>query len=382
VSLARDATAECRRDGYAPCVAPRHRSRLALVAFTGLVACDPAAPSDFEIVGRAWPEADALFHREPRWLGGDAAYSVPLGGDRVLWLFGDSFVATSDALERSESRLVRNSIAIQEGLDPSTASITFHWREDATMPSSFFAEDGERWLWPLHGAVVDGTLVVFMTILRPTPGVGFGFEADGSRVAVIEDTSGDPLGWPITISEPPDLPEGLVPGGAVIVEDAHVVTLAVREPGDHAGFLVRWPRTVIGSGDLGGAEWWQDGAWIDATALDGEPTRVLDDASPESSLHFDADLDRWIHVRSEGFGATTIAVATAPEITGPWSGHARVFRPEESDRAMPFVYAGKGHPELEGADLVVTYASNSFDFAELVRDDTLYYPRFVRLDFL
>lgn len=25
---------------------------------------------------RAWPEADALFHRDARWLGGDAAYSV------------------------------------------------------------------------------------------------------------------------------------------------------------------------------------------------------------------------------------------------------------------------------------------------------------------
>lgn len=323
-----------------------------------------------------------LFHREPRWLGGDAAYSVPLGGDRTLWLFGDSFIATSDALERSESRLVRNSIAIQEGLDPSTASITFHWREDGAMPSSFFPEDGQRWLWPLHGAVVDGTLVVFLTILRPTPGVGLGFEADGSRVAILEDPSGTPDDWEIRVERPPDVPVGLIPGGAVIVEGEHVVTLAVREPGDHAGFLVRWPRTVIGSGYLGGAEWWQDGAWIEASALSGEPTRVLHDAGPESSLHFDADLDRWIHVRSEGFGATTIAVATAPEITGPWSGHTRAFRPEESDRAMPFVYAGKGHPELDGADLVVTYATNSFDFGELVRDDTLYYPRFVRLDFL
>lgn len=351
-----------------------------------LAACEPAGPTGFEVEARAWPEADALFHREPRWLGGDAAYTVPLGGDRVLWLFGDSFVATSDALVRSEARLVRNSIAVQDGLDPSTASIAFHWREDTATPSSFFAEDGERWLWPQHGAVIDGSLVIFLTILRPTPGVGFGFEADGSRIAVIDDPSGDPLRWSIMIEEPPELPEGLVPGAAVIVEETHVVTLAIREPGDHAGFLVRWPRSALAAGELAagelaGAQWWRDGAWIDAGALEGEPTRVLDDASPESSLHFDADLGQWIHVRSVGFGDTSIGVASAPAITGPWSGHTRVFRPEESMRASPFVYAGKGHPALEGADLVVTYASNSFDFAELLRDDTLYYPRFVRVDF-
>jgi hypothetical protein len=31
--------------------------------------------------------------------------------------------------------------------------------------------------------------------------------------------------------------------------------------------------------------------------------------------------------------------------------------------------------------LVATYASNSFDFDTLVRDSTLYYPRFVRISY-
>ena len=41
-----------------------------------------------------WPEADALFRSDPRWLGADDAYSVDLGGRRVLWLFADTFVST------------------------------------------------------------------------------------------------------------------------------------------------------------------------------------------------------------------------------------------------------------------------------------------------
>jgi hypothetical protein len=47
------------------------------------------------------------------------------------------------------------------------------------------------------------------------------------------------------------------------------------------------------------------------------------------------------------------------------------------------VYAAKAHPELAGpdpADLVVTYATNSFEFADLLTQEgerTLYWPRFV-----
>ena len=76
---------------------------------------------DYETSAQRDEEADALFHQDPRWLGGDAAYSIDLGDDRTLWLFGDSFIATSPALTRRESTLVRNSVAVMTGRDPLTA---------------------------------------------------------------------------------------------------------------------------------------------------------------------------------------------------------------------------------------------------------------------
>lgn len=51
----------------------------------------------------AWPEADKLFRSDPRWLGGDAAYSVDLGHGRVPWLFGDSFIADAPGQTRRQS---------------------------------------------------------------------------------------------------------------------------------------------------------------------------------------------------------------------------------------------------------------------------------------
>ncbi len=70
------------------------------------------------IVAEPWPAADKMFKRDHRWLGGDGASSIDLGGGRVLWLFGDSFIDARDRHLRGESVLIRNSVAIQFGHDP------------------------------------------------------------------------------------------------------------------------------------------------------------------------------------------------------------------------------------------------------------------------
>ncbi len=333
------------------------------------------------ISGAQWPEADALFRQDPRWLGADGAFSIPLGDGRVLWLFGDSFVAKTPANVRSQSTMVRNSVAVQTGDDPLTAAMTFHWHGSATAPASFWPEDGDRWYWPQHGVRLGPALVVFLSRVKPTPGHGLGFEADGWRAAVIDDASGSPAGWTPRLVTPASSPTGLVVGAAVNVVGDHVIALAQREPGNHTGYLVRWRSDDLAAGRLDAAEWWAgQRGWVAASRLEGDPTPILDDAGPECSLHFDAALERWVHVRSDGFGATTIVVSFAPQIEGPWSKPALAFRPPESDRPDAFVYAAKGHPELRGADLVTTYATNTMaGFDALVRDTSIYYPRFVRL---
>lgn len=146
-----------------------------------------------------WPEADLLFHKDPRWLGADDAYSVAVGGDRVLWLFADTFIATTDAHVRGESKFIRNSLAIQTGLDPSVASIEFHWR-DAGEPASFFPEKDDLWFWPGDGERVGEGLLIFLMAIRAVEG-GFGFEVAGSDAVWIADTDTSPNTWsPTTVA--------------------------------------------------------------------------------------------------------------------------------------------------------------------------------------
>jgi len=83
---------------------------------TGL-ATQPVEIPCFE--SAAWREADDLFRGDGYWMGADVASTVDLGGDRILWLFGDTWIDPSGAGTRQGARMVSNSVAIQTDGAPS-----------------------------------------------------------------------------------------------------------------------------------------------------------------------------------------------------------------------------------------------------------------------
>ena len=360
------------------------RASWALVAVALAVATTSCSQSpDAKVASAAtWPEADALFKQRPRWLGGDAAYSVDLGSGRSLWMFGDSFVATSAKHVRSESVMVRNSVALQTGSDPSSASMEFAWRGSEQEPSSYFPEDGAHWFWPLHGIALGDRLTVFLMRMKSTGEGSFGFEATGTVALGVDDVSGAVDDWTWRPIELPALEFPAVIGSAVLEHGSHVYAYTVEEPGDHDVYLLRWPKADFEAGGLAAPTWWSKGGWVEHAELGGRPTPVFRDAQTELSVTHDPRSERFVEVQSRGFGSTTIAVRFADRPEGPWSKMHTVFRPAESSRDDAFVYAGKGHGQLDGADLLVTYASNAKDFGTLIGDTSLYYPRFVRLRFV
>ncbi len=353
------------------------RSLPVVVATALLVAC-AGAPVTTPPSASAWPEADALFHRDPAWRGGDAAYSIDLGGSRTLWLFGDSFIARPGSDGRRGCAMVRNSIAVQEGTDPSRADITFHWRGTPDAPASWLPEDGDVWHWPLAGVRVDDAVTVFCTRVRRTQGDGpFAFRAVGWTAFALRDLGRPPAEWRCERLATFAAPFPVVVGTALVAHLDHVYAYALQEPGDHAVYLLRWPRRAFAAGQLNAPQWFDAGAWRPHTTLTRAPTPVLAAGAPEFSV---SAIERgFVMVQSLGFGATDLALRTAPAPEGPWSEPRVVFRPPESGLDGLFVYAGKAHPQLSGGDLIATYASNAWDFGRAVADETLYFPRFVRV---
>jgi hypothetical protein len=159
--------------------------------------------------------------------------------------------------------------------------------------------------------------------------------------------------------------------------------LALKQEGTHAGALVRFLASSLAVGNIDNPQWWAgpDRGWVVERDLGpGGPAFVIDDAGAESSLHWDQRIQSFIHIATYGFGAATIGMRTAPALTGPWSDPVQIYRPPESDGPRPFVYGAIAHPELQGPDtddLIVTYATNSFEFGDLFTEHGsahLYWP--------
>jgi hypothetical protein len=252
--------------------------------------------------------------------------------------------------------------------------MSFFWRNPRGAPSSYFAEDGTRWYWPSDGIQIGRALVVFLERVKENPRgtPGWNFEGDGWRLAVVADDSSSPTRSRPRIVMPPLASGRWMPGAALVRVGGYVVSLAISENGSGGiapGYLVRWRATDLAKGRLDRSRWWAGRrGWVAAPMLHGPPTAVIGNAIDGCSFSYDRTLRRWVFVRSEGFGATTIVASFARRLEGPWSKQRFAFRPPESDEPNPNVYAAKGHAELRGAELVVTYSTNT-------------YPHFVRLRF-
>lgn len=313
-----------------------------------------------------WIDADKLFRGSSKWAGADSAYSVPLKDDRILWLFGDTFTS------QDRSTMVHNSVGIQQGKDPSSSSIEFY--------QNFFPgdKDSGTYFWPGAGIFYENSLAVFRTHVISTEGEGLGFDVIDWSLVLFENTSGHPATWKRKIV-PSSIPfKGMMLGTALAMDKDHVFSLAYKHP---YGYVLRWKIQDFFRGNIENAEWWDSIiGWVSQRDLRELPSPIEAAAGPEASLHYEAAKRKWMIVRSMGFGDSRIGAWYADTVEGPWSNPEIIFNPSEGKIDGVLVYSAKSHPEISSKDfLAVTYSTNTLDFTRLVKDSSLYYPRFIRI---
>jgi len=114
----------------------------------------------------------------------------------------------------------------------------------------------------------------------------------------------------------------------------------------------------------------------------GDAARLCDGMASEYSVSWLPALRRYVLICTENGLSEKIIARTASNPWGPWSAAKVVYRcPEMKWDKGIFCYAAKAHPMLSSApdELLVTYAANAFDFAQVLDDARLYWPRFVRV---
>jgi hypothetical protein len=358
------------------------KATLRFPLFSWFLLCQLACGTPVSQMATSWPEADKLFLRDRHWVGGDGAYSINLGGGRILWLFGDSWIDKDGEGKRKGATLVSNSLAIQEGADPSRASIRFYWGDKGSRPESFFPGNGNVRYWPGHGLLLGDKLLLFLMEVHHVEG-GLGFEVRGWSAVLVSNPGDEPCKWDVRWLDCPESGRGIVVGsGAVLVSGGFVHSFSGQEPGPkHDVFLVRWPLGDIGAGKLEGLQWWcgKVQGWVLGTRGEVAAKPVFGKGQTEFTVHFDPVQSCFVQTQTEGFGKAVVVQRFAQELTGPWSGKVKVFDPPENRFGRIMVYQGKAHPHLRGTGLVLTYCTNSFEFADHFKEPWLYFPRFVKV---
>lgn len=330
------------------------------------------------IVAERWDEAGKIFRSDPRWLGGDGATSVDLGHGRVLWLFGDSFIDPTCSGSRRTDDLVRNSIAIQTGYDPSSASMRFFWKMKDGRPAAFFDGRGDRWYWPASGIMAGKHLLLFLMEVRPDSNE-LGFEACGWKAVWVENPHDEPDLWSLAYLKSPQRSPIVVGSGNPLFTGGFLQVFAA-DPGDRSVYLVRWPERDARTGTLTSPQWWtgRRAGWVGTGASGAKPCRVMKDGQMEFTVEYRPDLKRYLQVQTLSVLDPCLAVSASASTTGPWDARTCFYHPP--DRHVPgrLIYAGKSHPMLKGADMVFSYVVNSTSEKHVLGDMTIYFPVMLR----
>ncbi|GAB4318099.1 MAG: hypothetical protein Kow0059_11380 [Candidatus Sumerlaeia bacterium] len=361
--------------------------------FQPAVAADsssPAPPPPLDVIeAESDPMLDGLLAPRKRgFLGADGAASVPLGGGRVLWIFGDTLLGTQRDGKR-EGPIVHNTIAIQTTTQDGPGEATFYWDLTDRVPGDFFhppSFDAPFWYWPGTGLMHEGRVYVFLTrVVRDAGSGGFAFLPGPCVLVRVNNPSAPPDAWRLTWTE-----MGVGDGhfninAGALIEGEWVYLLGYDDgpddkPEDRAAILARMPLAALDAPDPGGAlEFWSDGrTWRP------RPDALLPLFRPgmtESSLTFDPVRRRYIAVVIKPF-TPDLCLVSAESLTGPWSEPQKIFNiPCLSRHNSVHAYAGRAHPELSSSpdELIITYVCNTTDFWSMFGMMDIYYPRFVRV---
>lgn len=354
--------------------------RSIVLTFLCLLCCGPLHAAEF--VASIAPDLNAPFRTTNGWTGADGAYSIPLSRNKTLWLFSDSWVGKVRDGKRTDTKMINNTIAIQEhGKAPK-----FYYRTNATGAAESFIKpvDGRGFYWLFHGTRTrDGLFFFLRQVEIVNPKSVFGFRGFNTALAHIKNPDDHPLKWRIEQVQFPfaeyDGKYSTVFGAAVMKDKGFVYIYGNRsapEKADKGMLVARVPERKFAVFD----EWrfFSNGEWKSDFK---SATPICAEAPSEASVSYWPALKKYVFVHTIGLSGT-VAIRTGDTPVGPWSEPIEIYKaPEMNYPAKVFVYAGKAHPQLSKKrdELIITYASNSFDIFEIIKDARLYYPHFLRV---
>ena len=346
----------------APVVSPwADRSR---VTAAGYVATDVGCAS-----GTSAGALDAFFNdRIGPVIGHDYQHVYPLGGNRYLWLFQDTFVDYSGtAGSLGQAAFDHNTAMLQDG-----SCFTLYHRGSIDKPTSFENGTGERrlskWFWPMGGQTFDGKVYVFWAEMtkdgyEPAPPNGLGWHPARTWLAVYDAQTLARLSF----AAAPNSGVQPIYGYAVDSDEEYTYLFGnnfeqnlQREGGyfngPHSGTVMWLARVPLGNFGAPPEYRTADGWSYDA----GASVPIAQRYWAENPMQPRRLNGQWVAVtKVNGYWGESLSVDVANDPWGPWTTtEARGIAPRGGDPLMN-TYHAHLMPWLDGGSLVVSISQNA-----------------------
>lgn len=364
--------------------------KVRLIILSGVFICGCTSAQTPDYSADPLPEYDALFCKTTGWTGADGAYTAALTDNVTLWLYSDTWIGDVIDGKHKDATMINNTIALQQGKDPATASVKFFWQTTKDgKPAAFIRPaDGKGWFWLCDGIAADEKLYLFlMQIVKTDEKSVFGFEQVGTWLGRVQNPNEAPSRWQI---EQYKIPFGryskngnMFFGSAVMRHGDFIYIYGADENwgkgmSGRSMIIARVPYNKVA--DFNQWRFFKNGKWqTDTTDI----SRLFNGIATEYSVCYQPGIKRYVAVYTENGMSKNIMMRLAPTPAGPWGSARRVFECPEADRHKTyFCYAAKAHPEIsEQNELIITYVCNSTDFWQMATDAGIYRPRFVKIKF-
>jgi hypothetical protein len=330
---------------------------------------------------------DALFARYAGWTGADGDYSVALSDKVTLWLYSDTWVGKVRANRHVDSTMINNSVALQHGKDPRTATVKFFYGKvkNGKPTALIIPADGQGRFWLHHGVLTEKGLYLFMMQIDST--ADGGFKQIGEWLGHVSNPDALPSKWHITQRKIPFgrfSAQGDTVFGSSLLKDNGFIYIYGNDEDIEDGSYHRKHMIVarVAEDDLADFDKWRfytNGDWQPDFK---KASRLCPNIANEYSVSYQPSVGKYVMVYTENGISKNIVLRIAPTPYGEWSEPTIVYQcPESAWNAKIVCYAAKAHLTLsmKPDELIVTYIASSSDFFHMAGDARLYRPRFLRL---
>lgn len=304
--------------------------------------------------------ATSFFKRTDGLVAGDGGFSILLPDNRVLWLFGDSFIDHYDPETNTIPCLfqVRNAGMIQpaENWNPEKTVTLLH--SEGKKDLFHQRENPEnQFFWPGSGLVIKDSVFVFLHQLKNTGSGALSFESAGQEM-----WAKMPLNnlKKISYQALPDL-DGISFGEGFILDEEgkYIYAYGSRIEFIHGEvFAARFPADQPAEWEFWDGEKWQPNASKAAKIAIGASNNVhvskINDYYLLLSAEFSVGCDQ----------GKEIFASVSRSATGPFSEPKSIYTLEDTVKGhYPFFYLPVAHPHYinDRHELLITYSINGYE---------------------